>query len=87
MKWPRKYKREIGRPAAGAGDTAPYQSDTHHHRFRVCGRKRRFSKRQALEQINIFNRKRRGRHGNAEALTAYACPFCPHWHLTKEIPC
>ena len=99
MKWTRKQKllrkgeREKGRkgdafspapfPPFSPAQTGHYI--THTHVFRACGRKKQFTKRLAQEAINHFNRTKRGRHGNAEALRAYPCPHCNHWHLTKDL--
>jgi len=53
--------------------------------IRMCTGKTAYDKRGAQTAINHFNRTRRGRHGNAEALRAYVCPYCGSWHLTSNV--
>jgi hypothetical protein len=50
---------------------------------KMCVGKVPYDKRGAQTQINFFNRTRRGRHGNCEALRMYSCPYCGQWHLTS----
>lgn len=57
-----------------------YESD----RDRLCTAKTRYPDQKAvLSFLNRFARQR-GRHGRPESLSAYVCPFCAGFHLTKS---
>ena len=58
------------------------ESDEQYMAYMCKGKKRYFSKKDAITQIN-FLMKRRGRHGISEFLRCYPCPYCKQWHLTK----
>lgn len=52
-------------------------------RERMCtGKKRYADKKEARTVFNLAMR-RRGRHGRAEQLHIYPCPFCAGYHLSK----
>lgn len=51
----------------------------------ACASKRFFPDKRAAVSAMKVAMKKRGRHGRAEALRAYACGNCGGWHHTKKM--